>query len=90
MVLKTKAMVLKTNAMRTLQVRVKANARTSALAEQADGSYLASVKALPVDGKANAELIALIATHFGVRKSLVAVKSGAAARMKLVTVGAFD
>jgi uncharacterized protein len=73
--------------MRTLQVKVKPNARASVLAEQADGSYLASVKALPVDGKANAELITLIATHFGVRKAAIKVKSGAAGRLKLITVG---
>jgi uncharacterized protein len=73
--------------MRTLQVKVKPNARTSVLAAKADGSFVASVKALPVDGRANAELIALIATHFGVRKAAIKVKSGAAARLKRITVG---
>jgi uncharacterized protein YggU (UPF0235/DUF167 family) len=42
------------------------------------------VKARPVDGKANAALIALIAAHFGLRKTQVSIKSGAAGRMKLV------
>jgi uncharacterized protein YggU (UPF0235/DUF167 family) len=41
-----------------------------------------------VDGKANAELVALIAEHFGVRKAAVVIKSGASGRMKLVQVQA--
>ena len=42
----------------------------------------------PVDGKANAELIALVAQHFGCRKADVTIKAGAGGRMKLVTVRA--
>jgi uncharacterized protein YggU (UPF0235/DUF167 family) len=52
-----------------------------------DGTYLAQVKAQPIDGKANEELIALIAAHFGCRKADVSVKSGASGRMKLVKIG---
>ncbi len=70
----------------TLQVKVKPNARQSALAEQADGTWLAQIKSPPVDGKANEELIALVARHFGVRKAQVVIKSGASGRMKLVSI----
>ena len=42
-------------------------------AEQADGTWLARIKAPPVDGKANAELLELIAEHFGVRKGAVSI-----------------
>lgn len=72
--------------MRTLQLKVKPNARASALEQQADGTWLAQVKAPPVDGKANEELVALVAQHFGVRKAQVSIKSGAGGRMKLVQV----
>ena len=72
--------------MRTLRIRVKPNARVSLLTQQEDGSWLAQIAAVPVDGKANAELIALIARHFGVRKSQVAIKSGAGARIKQVVL----
>ena len=47
---------------------------------------MARVKALPVDGKANAALIALVAEHFGLRKSAVSIKSGAAGTLKLVQI----
>lgn len=70
----------------TLRVRVKPNARTSSLVQQDDGSWLAQLKSPPVDGKANAELISLVAGHFGRRKAQVTLKSGASGRMKLVQV----
>ncbi|GAB4560238.1 MAG: DUF167 domain-containing protein [Rhizobacter sp.] len=72
--------------MTTLQVKVKPNARVSALEQQPDGSWLAQLKSPPVDGKANLELIALVAQHFGRRKSQVSIRSGASGRMKLVQV----
>ena len=70
--------------MRTLKLKVKPGSREESLVEQADGTWLARVKAPPVDGKANAALIALVAAHFGLRKAQVTIKSGAAGRMKLV------
>lgn len=70
--------------MRTLKVKVKPGSREEALVEQADGTWLARVKAPPVDGKANAALIALVATHFGLRKAQVTIKSGASGRLKWV------
>ena len=51
-----------------------------------DGTWFAEIKSPPIDGKANAELVALIAEHFGLRKSQVSVKSGASGRMKLVKI----
>jgi hypothetical protein len=70
--------------MRTLKLKVKPGSREESLIELADGTWLARVKAPPVDGKANAALIALIAAHFGLRKARVSIKSGASGRMKLV------
>ena len=70
--------------MRTLRLKVKPGAREEQLAELEDGSWIARVKAPPVDGKANAALIALVAKHFGLRKNQVSIKSGASGRMKLV------
>lgn len=71
----------------TLQIRVKPNARVSLLTPAEEGPWLAQLKSPPVDGKANAELIALVAGHFGCPKSAVTIKSGAGARLKLVRVG---
>lgn len=73
--------------MKTLRVKVKPNARICALERLADGTWLARVKAPPVDGKANEALVTLVAQHFGLRKAQVTIKSGAAGRMKLVRIG---
>jgi uncharacterized protein (TIGR00251 family) len=69
-----------------LQIKVKPNARNSSLAQQPDGSWMAQLKSPPVDGKANRELIGLIAGHFQCRKADVEIKSGASGRMKLVKI----
>lgn len=72
--------------MKTIQVKVKPNARVSELEEAGDGTWRARLKSPPVDGKANAELVVLIADHFKVRKGAVFIKSGASGRMKLVRI----
>ena len=69
-----------------LQVKVKPRARSSSLEKLPDGTWVARIKSPPVDGKANAELIELVAEQFGCRKSEVSIKSGAGGRMKLVKI----
>jgi len=69
-----------------LQVMVKPNARTSSFAQEADGTWVARLKSPPVDGKANDELIALVAAHFRCRKTAVTIKSGASGRRKRIKV----
>ncbi|MBS0568980.1 MAG: DUF167 domain-containing protein [Proteobacteria bacterium] len=71
--------------MKTLSIKVKPNARASSL-EQIDDGWIAQIKAPPVDGKANAELIALVAERFGCRKAQVSIKAGAGGRMKRVRI----
>ena len=72
----------------TIQVKVKPNARVSNLEQGGDGIWLARLKSAPVDGKANAELVGLIADQFGCRKTDVTIRSGASGRMKLVRIDA--
>jgi len=72
--------------MKTLQVKVKPNARVSQLDALEDGTWLARIKAAPVDGKANEELISLIAARFGVTRSSVWIRSGAGGRTKLIRI----
>jgi len=69
-----------------IQVRVKPRARVSALEQAADGTWTASLKSPPIDGKANAELIMLVARHFGCAKSAVSIRSGTTGRKKLVCI----
>lgn len=70
----------------TVQVKVTPRSKVSAFTQAADGTWVARLKAPPVDGRANAELTALVAEHFGCRKAAVSIKSGASGRIKLVRV----
>ena len=75
-------------ATRILQVKVKPNARLDSLEQAEDGTWLASIKAQPVDGKANEALIALVVAHFKLRKNQVSIKSGGAGRLKRLLIEA--
>lgn len=72
--------------MKMIQIRVKPNARDSALEQDAAGHWLARLKSPPVDGRANKELVELIARHFACPKSAVSIKSGASGRIKLIRI----
>lgn len=69
-----------------IRVKVKPNARASSLEQLADGSWLARVRSAPIEGKANGELIALVADHFRCPRAAVSIKSGAASRTKLIRI----
>jgi uncharacterized protein (TIGR00251 family) len=69
-----------------IAIKVKPNARVSLLERLEGGAWLARLKSPPVEGKANEELLALVARHFGCRRSAVSLKSGASARTKWVRI----
>lgn len=72
--------------MTVVVVKVKPNARQSSFAPAGDGTFVAHLRSPPVDGKANAELIALVARHFGRPRSAVSIRTGAGSRTKRVAI----
>ena len=73
--------------MKTIRVRIKPKTRVSVLDEpDADSVWLAQLKSPPIDGKANEELIALVAQRFACPKSAVSIKSGVTSRMKRIQI----
>lgn len=68
------------------QVKVKPNSKQQKIEELPDGSLTVHLKSPPVDGKANEELIKLLAEKFKVPKSRITIKSGVASRSKLVEI----
>ena len=68
------------------RVKVKPNAKQQKIEELADGSLNVHLKSPPVDGKANEELIKLLAKKFDVPKSSIRIKSGATSRQKLIEI----
>jgi uncharacterized protein (TIGR00251 family) len=73
-----------------LAVRLQPRAREDAVKGERDGAVLVRVTAPPVDGKANAALVALIAKRAQVPKSSVSVVRGHASRDKIVRVEGVD
>ena len=71
---------------RVIQVKVKPNSRASLLEQREDGTWLAQIKSPPVDGKANEELLALVAKHFKCHWSDVSIKAGGSSRIKLIRI----
>jgi uncharacterized protein (TIGR00251 family) len=70
----------------SLRIKVRPNARSSSLERGADGTWVARLKSPPIDGKANRELIGLVAEHFHCPKGAVAIRVGASGRLKVLDV----
>ncbi|WP_414518826.1 DUF167 domain-containing protein [Nostoc sp. PCC 9305] len=67
-------------------VKVKPHSKQQRIEEQPDGSLTVYLKSPPVDGKANEELIKLLADKFDVPKSHIRIKSGFSSRQKLMEI----
>ncbi|WP_414527207.1 DUF167 domain-containing protein [Nodularia chucula] len=67
-------------------VKVKPNSKEQKIEEQPDGSLTIRLKSPPLDGKANEELIKLLAKKFQVPKSHIRIKSGLSSRQKLIEI----
>jgi hypothetical protein len=72
--------------MTVIEVKVKPASRVSELVQEPDGTWTARLRSPPVDGKANAELVALVARAFGCPRSAVSIRSGAGSRRKRVEI----
>ncbi|MCL1465766.1 MULTISPECIES: DUF167 domain-containing protein [Argonema] len=68
------------------QVKVKPNSKQQKIEEAPDGSLTVHLKSPPVDGKANEELIKLLAEKFDVPKSKISIKTGLSSKNKLVEI----
>ena len=67
-----------------LKVKVKPNSKEQKVIEEPDGSLKIALKSPPVDGKANKELIKLLAQKFDVPKSEILIKYGLYSINKLI------
>ena len=74
----------------TIRVSVKPRSRARSLERGDDDIWLARLTSPPVDGKANDELVSLVAEYFGCPKSAVQIRSGASARVKTLEIARVD
>jgi uncharacterized protein len=73
-----------------LSVRVVPRASKPSVALEADGSLKVRLKAPPVEGAANDELIEVLAGVFDVPRRAVAIVGGAQSRSKRVKIDGVD
>lgn len=79
--------ILVRNGMKSyLTVKVHARAAKSEVEKTGDREYKVRVKAAPTKGKANAEVIGLLARQLGVARSQLKIVRGETSRHKLVVV----
>ena len=69
-----------------IRVRVTPNAKLPSVTKLGDSDYRVKVDARPVEGKANARLVEILADHFGAPKSHVVILKGSSGRNKVVEV----
>lgn len=67
-----------------LRVHIQPKAVKSQVVGLYDGCLKIAIKAPPVDGKANSELIRFLASLCGVKKNQVEIKSGSTSRRKQI------
>ncbi|BAZ42867.1 hypothetical protein NIES4101_88370 [Calothrix sp. NIES-4101] len=69
-----------------IRVKVKPNSKIPRIIEEDNKNLTIYLKSPPVDGKANQELIQVLAEKFNVPKSSITIKSGLSSRQKLVEI----
>jgi len=69
-----------------IEVQVKPNSRKEGVEKTGDHSYKVSVNAPPVEGRANAAVIEMLARYFEVPKSAVTILRGETGKKKLVEI----
>ena len=68
-------------------IKVKTNAKENAVEEGPGGELRVLVKAPPQEGRANEAVIGMLAKHFEVSKSRVAIVGGFKSKTKIVRIG---
>lgn len=70
----------------TITVTVKPRAKKRELRETAPGYYEARVVSPPEGGRANEEMLGLLAEHFRTAKSNILITSGTSSKRKIIEI----
>lgn len=69
-----------------ITVQVKPNTKQQKIEITKEGIWIINLKSPPVNGKANQELVSLIAKELKVTKSQVTIKSGLSNKKKVIEI----
>jgi hypothetical protein len=70
-----------------ITVKVKLNAKKTGVVKLDDANYAVSLNVPPIEGRANAALIEILADYFQVAKSQVEIKHGLKNKLKVFEIG---
>lgn len=68
-------------------VTAKTKARAESVERLDETHFVVSVKALPIEGKANAAIMKLLARHLGIQIADISLRSGSTGKRKVFEVG---
>lgn len=69
-----------------IRVTVKPNSKQQKIEESADRTLIIRLKSPPINGKANQELIKVLAQEYGLAKSQITIKSGLNSKNKIIEI----
>jgi uncharacterized protein len=69
-----------------ISVKVKPKSKRQKIEQNSEGVWIIHLKSAPIDGKANQELINIIAQEFKVKKMQVTIKSGLSNQKKIIEI----
>jgi uncharacterized protein len=69
-----------------ISVKVKPNSRLLVVKKIDDALYSVSLTARPVDGKANEQLVEVLAEYFGKPKRCITILRGETSKLKVVEI----
>lgn len=69
-----------------IQVKVKPNSKQQKIEELSNGSLTIYLKSSPTKGKANQELIKLLAKRYQVTQADIVIKSGITSKNKVIEI----
>ena len=72
--------------MRSILVEIKPNSRQNKVEKITDNVYKVRLTAPPKDGKANKQLIEILADYFKIAKSRVVIKAGKTSKTKVIVI----
>lgn len=73
-----------------IAITVKPQSGNSEIEQAEDGSLVVRLKSAPVDGKANEELVRLLAKYFHVTQKSIVIKQGSTGKKKLIEIIGID
>jgi uncharacterized protein (TIGR00251 family) len=69
-----------------INVKVTANSKVETVKQVGPSDYVIKVREKAVEGRANAAVIALLSSHFNVKKSCVSIIKGTKSRAKTIEI----